>query len=123
MSFKVSGVGKTISRKLTDKTAAADADRLASESIHRYGSRASDRAPVDTGLLSSTMISGIHKDYAGSTENYPIYEQLQRTEYTMRQEFEHKSQDRFIRDSAIEERPNFRESLERRYKKGKGGTK
>lgn len=122
MSFKASGVGKTINRKLTDKAAASDADKLANDSIHRLGSRASDRAPVDTGLLSSTMISGIHKSYSSSSENHPIYDLLQRTEYTMRQEFEHKSQDRFIRDSAIEERPKFRKSVEDRYKK-KGGAK
>lgn len=122
MSIKISGVGKTIKRKLTDKAAASDADSLVSDSIHRFGGRASDRAPVDTGLLSSTMISGIYKDYSSSSENHPTYELLQRTEYTLIQEFGHRSQDRFIRDSAIEERPKFRKNVEERFKK-KGGAK
>lgn len=122
MSFRVSGTRSTINRKLTDKTAPADADNLVRDSIHRLGGRASGRAPVDTGLLSSTMISGIHKSYSDGSELHPVWDLLQRTEYTLVQEFEHKSQDRFIRDSAIEERPKFKQELERRYKKG-GGSK
>lgn len=121
MRFNVSGVSKTINKKLNDELARQDADKLAQDSIHRLGGRASERAPVDTGLLSSTMISGIHKDY-GSSSEHPMWDLLQRTEYTLVQEFEHKSNDRFIRDSAIEERPKFRKELERRYKKGGGSS-
>lgn len=121
MSFKVRGVGSTISKKLVDNTASEDVDKIAQTSIHRLGGRASERAPVDTGLLSGTMISGIHKNYGESSAHKSAWELLQRTEYTLVQEFEHKSKDRFIRDSAIEERPNFRKDLEDRFKK-RGGS-
>lgn len=120
MSMKVSGVGSTIRSKLTDDKAVKDADKIAGDSMHSLGTRASERAPVDTGLLSSTMISGIHKDY-GSGELFPKWELLQRTEYTLTQEFGHASKDRFIRDSAIEERLLFVKSISDRFKKKRGG--
>lgn len=88
-----------------------------SQSIHRLGGKASDRAPVDTGLLSSTMISGIHKNYGESSDVRSNWELIQRTDYTLEQEFGHVSKSRFIRDSAIEERPNINKDLERRFKK------
>lgn len=109
MSIKVKGVNSTVN-KLLDKNAEQDADQLTFNAIHRMGQDASNRAPVDTGLLSSTMISGIDKR---SNADYALY---QATEYTLVQEFEHATQSAFIRNSADTEKPKFRHDLNKRFR-------
>lgn len=112
MSIKVEGIRSTKS-KLRDETAKHDADALARESIFNIGNKASERAPVDTGLLSSTMISGIDKDVNQEVGKWNL---LQRTEYTLKQEYEHSVYSGFIRDSSKEERDNFRDNVNKRFK-------
>lgn len=112
MSIKVKGIKRT-QNKLKDKTAEQDADNIAKDSIYNIGHKASARAPVNTGLLSSTMISGIDKDVNQKMGKWNI---LQRTEYTLAQEYEHKQHSGFLRNSSKEERDNFRFNVKKRFK-------
>lgn len=119
--FKVKGIKSTINRHFNDRSAERDTEKLTYESAMRLGVAANRRAPVLTGLLSGTLISGIERDYT-SPKEFPIYEMLQRTDYTVFQEFNHATKSGFIRNSVIEEKPKFRQALEGRYKK-RGGRR
>lgn len=115
---RVHGVNSTIRNKLSDEAAEVDSDEIVRQSIHRFGANASDRSPIDTGLLSGTMISGIEKSL---DKKYGKWELGQRTDYTLVQEFEHASHSGFIRNSIAEEEPIVQEELRRRFKGGKDG--
>lgn len=111
---QIKGIQSTINRKLKDTTAVEDADRLAQGAMMRIGTDAANRAPVKTGLLQRTMTTGIQR-----SESKPkgAWDMLQETEYTLVQEFEHKSKSHFIEDSVDVERPRFQDAMEQRFKK------
>lgn len=113
---KVTGIDKTIRTKLDDKNAAEDADRLAEGSMRRIGADAANMAPVKTGHLRNTLTSEIQRSTSAPKG---VWDLLQGTDYTMVQEFEHKSKRRFIYRAVLNEEPRFRQTVGERFKKGK----
>lgn len=112
--ISVKGIKRTITSKLSDPTAEEDADKLAEGSMRRIGTDAANRAPVDTGLLRNTMTSGIRRSTSADTG---VWDLIQETEYTLVQEFEHKTKSAFIRQAVWNETPRFKEVLEERFKR------
>lgn len=109
----VAGVSSTISSKLSDPNAAEDADRLAQGSMVRIGTDAANRAPVETGHLRNTMTSGIKRSAIAPKG---VWDLEQQTEYTLVQEFEHKTKRNFIVNSVKAEEPRYKGVLEERFK-------
>lgn len=99
---------------LTDETAVEDADKLAEGSIRRIGTDAANRAPVDTGHLRNTMTSGIERSQSAPKG---VWDLINQTDYTLIQEFNHKSKSGFIRNSVDAESPRFKEIISERFKK------
>lgn len=115
MAKYVFGVKNTINRKLSDKNALEDADRLAQGAMVRIGTDAANRAPVKTGLLQQTMTTGIQRS---KSKPKGAWDLLQETEYTLVQEFEHKSKSHFIENAVMTEAPHFYTAMEERFRKG-----
>lgn len=110
----VIGINKTIRNKLSDPNAEEDADKLAEGSMRRLGTDAANRAPVDTGHLRNTMTSGIRRS---TTADKGVWDLIQETEYTLVQEYEHRTKSAFIRQAVWNETPRFKEVLEERFKR------
>lgn len=109
----ISGLSTTISGKLSDPTAEEDADRLAQGTMVRIGTDAANRAPVDTGHLRNTMTSGIKRSVIAPKG---VWDLEQQTDYTLVQEFEHKTKRNFIANSVKAEEPRYKEVLDERFK-------
>lgn len=111
--IQVTGVARA-RKVLSPKKYKLRADRVARESIYEIGLDAQRHAPVDTGLLSSTMTSQIERS---SKAPSGVWDLLQGTEYTLVQEFEHSTKSAFIRNAVWKEGPKFKKSLEREMKR------
>lgn len=106
-------VKRSYYRKMDDDTAERDADLIARDSLRSIGVEAQSKAPVDTGLLRATLITGIKRNPDKPTGSW-IMEQ--ETDYTLRQEIEHKTKSGFIQSSAINGRAEFHERMRERFK-------
>lgn len=113
----VSGIESTIAKKLTDATSVEDADRIAQGSMMRIGTDAANHAPVKTGLLQRTMTTGIQRSDSAPKG---VWDMIQKTDYTLVQEYEHRSKSGFIRNSVSAEEPRFQKATEERFKKKRG---
>lgn len=111
--IEVKGVDKTM-EVLSPKGFKLKADRIARETIYEIGLEAQRNAPVDTGLLSSTLTSHIQRSHKAPSG---VWDLLQGTEYTKRQEFEHATKSAFIRNAVWKETPKFKQALEREFKR------
>jgi len=100
--------------KLTDPSAEEDADKLAEGSLRRIGTDAANRAPVDTGHLRNTMTSGIERSVSAQKG---VWDLIDGTDYTMVQEYEHRSKSGFIVNSVRAETPRYAQVVEERFKK------
>lgn len=113
--IKVEGIDSTIKSKLNVKGSAQAADEIAEGTMRRVGTDAANKAPVDTGLLQSTMTSEITRSNASPSG---VWDLLQGTDYTLIQEYEHASQSAFIRRAVWAEEPRFKSALKERFTKG-----
>lgn len=103
-------------KMLSPKGFADDADKIAEGSMRRIGADAANRAPVDTGLLQSTMTSEIRRSNSATRG---VWDLLQGTDYTLVQEYEHVTQGAFIRNAVWAEEPRFKAAIEDRFKNGR----
>lgn len=94
-----------------------ETDVITRQTMDNIGRKAYSRAPVDTGLLRSTMITGIHRSKTAKTG---VWDMEQLTDYTLVQEFNHPVHGHFITRSFVEEREPLKKALEERFKKRDG---
>lgn len=99
---------------LTDSKAQEDADKLVEASIRRIGTDAANNAPVDTGLMQSTLTSGIERSHV---KPIGVWDLIQLTEYTLYQEYNNPRKPAFLRNAIRVEEPRFRQALIERFKK------
>ncbi len=110
--FEVKGVSRVMRGKLSSRGAVDKADRVTRDSMYTIGRNARRNAPVDTGLLRSTMVTGIRPTPGVDRGSW---EMVQGVEYTLVQEYEHSSKSAFIRNAFWDEGPKFKDKLKREF--------
>lgn len=115
LNMTITGVDRTIKRKLKDGSATEDIDKIIGDSMKRISTNAARRAPVDTGLLRRTL-----KD--GAKRAKPMrWELISGTNYTTYQEYNNsRGKTGFMRTSLYEEVEVLRKELESWAKQKKG---
>ncbi|SET69168.1 hypothetical protein SAMN05216389_1219 [Oceanobacillus limi] len=114
-TVKVTGIHTTVRRKLTDQTAESDIDKITEAYARKIASEASEKAPILTGLLKNTLVSGVQRSPVNRTG---IWEIIAGTDYTLRQEYEHKTHKGFIRRSIWDNEDAYKKAVEKRAKDG-----
>lgn len=109
--ISVIGVEKTAGNFTALSNRAEDFDKLAEHSMKRIQMGAFRRGPVDTGFLTSNLAADENRKRTEGTDT-GSWDLVDGTEYTIRQEFEHRSKKAFIRDSVIEEKPKFEKAVD-----------
>lgn len=119
INIKVEGQ-KAFEKAVADLVKGADSEveRLVGDSMKRIQLGAFKKAPVLTGLLSSTLVASenvtINRD-----RNEVVAELVASIPYIVRQEFENRTKPAFIRTSTVEEYPVVMRSFEQ-WAKGLG---
>lgn len=89
-----------------------DFDALAENSMKRIQSGAFRRGPVLTGFLTSNLIADENRKRTQGMDK-GSWDLMDGTDYTLVQEYTHRSKSGFIRDSVNEEKPKFRNEIEK----------
>lgn len=113
--IKVEGIGTTIRNKLSTTGIDENADRISRDTIYNIGRKAKTAAPVDTGLMRSSLVTGIQPTDRGRLGSWDM---VQTVPYTLVQEYEHKRRSAFIRNAVSAEKPAFKKRLADHYLKG-----
>lgn len=113
--FKVTGVQKTIKTKFNDIKLEQDIDKITEAYVRKIANDAAEKAPILTGLLKNTLISGVRRS---PIDRIGVWEIIAGTDYTVRQEYEHKTNKGFIRRSVWDNEPAYKHAIEKRIKDG-----
>jgi|SRR5699024_5485089 len=95
-----------------------DFDKLAEHSMKRVQSGAFKRGPVDTGFLTSNLAADENRVRTNGVAK-GSWDLIDGTDYTLVQEYEHRSKSGFIRDSVNEEEPKFKRAVDKLAKNKK----
>jgi|SRR5690625_4424477 len=95
-----------------------DFDDLAENSMKRIQMGSFNKAPELTGFLKSNLVA---EENRKRTEGIPSgsWDLIDGTDYTLVQEFEHRSKKAFIRRSVWDEEPRFKKDVKKLAKDGK----
>lgn len=115
MHFKITGVQKTVKTKFNDTKAEQDIDKITEAYARKIANEAADKAPILTGLLKNTLMDGVRRS---SMSQRGIWELVAGTDYTVRQEYEHKTNKGFIRRSVWDNETAYKRAIEKRIKDG-----
>lgn len=95
-----------------------DFDKATRNSMRRIQHSSFQKAPVDTGFLTSNLVADENRVRTPGIKS-GSFDLLDGTEYTLVQEYEHKSQSSFLRDSVWDEQPKYKRDIENIAKNGK----
>lgn len=95
-----------------------DFDKATRNSMRRIQHSSFQKAPVDTGFLTSNLVADENRVRTPGIKS-GSFDLLDGTEYTLVQEYEHKSQSSFLRDSVWDEQPKYERDIENIAKNGK----
>lgn len=116
--WEVIGDDKVIQKLLRKANSEEEFDKLAENAMKRIQLGAFKRAPEDTGFLKSNLIADENRMRPPDVKS-GVFDLIDGTEYTIVQEYEHRSNSAFIRDSVWEEEPKFVREVEKLAKDGK----
>lgn len=116
--WHVTGDKKVIAKILRKANGHGEFDKLAENAMKRIQLSAYKRAPEDTGFLKSNLLADENRRRTAGVKSGG-WDLIDGTEYTIVQEYEHRSQSAFIRNSVWEERPKFKREVENLAKNGK----
>lgn len=96
-TYTMKGIDETIRNKLRDPKVQEELDRVIMTTMQNFAQQAASRAPVDTGRLRNSLLAYTYRHALLD------WRTLEGTDYTMIQEYEHKSKSGFVRNSFTEQ--------------------
>lgn len=115
INVKVTGIKRTIRSKLTDYNLPRDIDKITETYARKIANEAAQKAPILTGVLKNSLTNGVRKNAIGDWKIIAL------TDYTVRQEYEHRSKKGFIRKSVWDNEGPYKKAVENRAKNKRGG--
>lgn len=110
-TVKATGVKEAIEKAGNPDELIKELDKTTERNTRLMANKASERAPVDTGRLASSIPASVEK------EQEMVWIFGSDVEYAQRQEYEHKSKKAFLRRSLWEGRTKFRGDIQKTIRK------
>src|SRR5699024_1051413 len=120
MRVKISsmGVDETAFKFIKRAGLEYDFDKLAEHSMKRIQMGAFQKGPVLTGFLTSNLLADENRRRTAGFKK-GSWDLIDGTDYTLVQEYEHRTKSAFIRRSVWDEEPKFVKAIEKLARDGK----